>query len=223
MNKLNRGEADMKVGVLGSGGVAQTLAAGFAKHGHPTMIGTRDTAKLADWLKKNPAVKAGSVSDTAAFGEVVVLAVKGSAASDVLRAAGAANLNGKLVIDACNPIADAPPVNGVLKFFTSLDQSLMEGLQKEFPGAHLVKAFNSVGAAKMVNPEYGSGRPTMFICGNDDGAKGVTAEILEQFGWETADMGKVEVARAIEPLCMLWCALGFTKNEWTHAFKLLHQ
>ena len=126
-------------------------------------------------------------------------------------------------MDACNPIADAPPVNGVLKFFTTLDDSLMERLQREFPDAHFVKAFNSVGNTQMVNPRYKNGRPTMFICGNDDGAKVITAQILEQFGWETADMGKVESARAIEPLCLLWCALGFTKNEWTHAFKLLHQ
>jgi len=213
----------MKVGVLGSGSVAQTLAAGFIKHGHQTMIGTRDKAKLADWLKKNPTAQVGSFSDTAAFGEVVVLAVKGSAAADVLRAAGTANLEEKLVMDACNPIADAPPVNGVLKFFTSLDDSLMERLQREFPNALFVKAFNSVGAGRMVNPEYKAGKPTMFICGNDDGAKTITGQILEQFGWETADMGKVEAARAIEPLCMLWCILGFTKNEWTHAFKLLRQ
>jgi hypothetical protein len=213
----------MKFGVLGSGSVAQTLAAGFIKHGHETMIGTRDKAKLADWLMKNPTAQVGSFSDTAAFGEVVVLAVKGSAAADVLRAAGTANLAGKLVMDACNPIADAPPVNGVLKFFTSLDDSLMERLQHEFPTVHFVKAFNSVGASRMVNPEFKAGRPTMFICGNEDNAKATATQILDQFGWETADMGKVEAARAIEPLCILWCILGFTKNEWTHAFKLLHQ
>jgi 8-hydroxy-5-deazaflavin:NADPH oxidoreductase len=213
----------MKVGVLGSGEVAQTLAAGFIKHGHQTMIGTRDKAKLANWLKANLPALVGTFSETAAFGEVVVLAVKGSAAADVLRAAGTANLAGKLVMDACNPIADAPPVNGVLRLFTTLDDSLMERLQREFPKALFVKAFNSVGASRMVNPEFKGGKPTMFICGNDDGAKAITAQILEQFGWETADMGKVEAARAIEPLCMLWCTLGFTKNEWTHAFKLLHQ
>jgi 8-hydroxy-5-deazaflavin:NADPH oxidoreductase len=211
----------MKVGVLGSGGVAQTLAAGFLKHGHEVAIGTREPAKLAEWLKANPKAMVGSSSDAAAFGEVLVLAVKGSAAADVLRAAGTKNLEGKPVLDACNPIADAPPVNGVLQFSTAANTSLMEELQKEFPGAHLVKAFNSVGQARFVNPEYKGVRPTMFICGNDDGAKAATAKILDQFGWETADMGKAESARAIEPLCMLWCILGFTKNEWTHAFKLL--
>ena len=195
----------------------------FRQYGHQTMIGTRDKAKLSDWLKQHPAAKPGSFSDTAAFGEVVVLAVKGSAAADVLRAAGSANLAGKLVIDACNPIADVPPVNGVLKFFTTLDRSLMEQLQEEFPSVHFVKAFNSVGQAQFVNPQYKSGKPTMFICGNDQDAKATAAGILDQFGWETADMGSVEAARAIEPLCMLWCIQGFTKNEWTHAFKLLHQ
>jgi hypothetical protein len=211
----------MKVGILGSGSVGQTLAAGFVKHGHQTMIGTGDTAKLAEWQMNNAKVRIGTFSDVAAFGEVLVLAVKGSAAGDVLRAAGEASLDGKLVIDACNPIAEAPPTNGVLKFFTNLDESLMERLQREFPKVRFVKAFNSVGASRMVNPQYQGGKPTMFICGNDDGAKLMSAQLLEQFGWETADMGKAEAARAIEPLCMLWCILGFTKNEWTHAFKLL--
>jgi predicted dinucleotide-binding enzyme len=213
----------MKVGVLGSGDVAKALAAGLLKHGHETMVGTRDTAKLAGWRTANPKAQLGSVSETAAFAEALVLAVKGSVAADVLRAAGSENLAGKLVLDACNPIADAPPVNGVLKLFTTGDDSLMERLQREFPDAHFVKAFNSVGYGQMVNPQYKSGKPTMFICGNDDAAKATTAKILDQFGWETADMGKVESARAIEPLCLLWCVLGFTKNEWTHAFKLLHQ
>src|SRR6185295_7006109 len=103
--------------------------------------------------------------------EMLVLAVKGTAASEVLRAAGVTNLAGKTVIDVTNPIADAPPVNGVLRFFTSLEESLLERLQREFKEAKLVKAFNSAGSAFMVNPEFKGGRPTMFICGNDEGAK----------------------------------------------------
>jgi hypothetical protein len=187
------------------------------------MVGPRDKAKLAEWQHEHPKAQVGSFSETAAFGEVLALGVKGSIAADVLRMAGSANLDGKLVMDACNPIADAPPVNGVLKLFTKFDDSLMERLQREFPKAHFVKAFNSVGNGQFVDPQYKGGPPTMFICGNDENAKATTARILDQFGWETADMGTVEAARAIEPLCMLWCILGFTKNEWTHAFKLLHQ
>jgi predicted dinucleotide-binding enzyme len=211
----------MKVGIIGSGGVGTTLAAGFIKHGHDVTIGTRTASKLAEWGAKNPRARIGTFADAATFGEVVVLAVKGTVAADAVRVAVAANLAGKTVIDATNPIADAPPVNGVLKFFTSLDDSLMERLQREFPPVHFVKAFNSVGNASMVNPQFKNGPPSMFICGNDDAAKRVVRGILDQFGWETEDMGKVEAARAIEPLCMLWCIPGFLRNEWVHAFKRL--
>lgn len=211
----------MKVGVLGSGEVAKVLGGGFLRHGHDVMMGTRDPAKLADWAKQNPKGSAGTFADAAKFAELVVLAVKGTAAADALRAAGAGNLAGKPVIDATNPIADAPPVNGVLKFFTTHDDSLMERLQREFPAARFVKGFNSVGSGRMVNPQYAGGKPTMFICGNDDAAKQTVRGVLDQFGWETADMGKVESARAIEPLCMLWCVRGFLRNEWSHAFQLL--
>jgi 8-hydroxy-5-deazaflavin:NADPH oxidoreductase len=209
----------MKIGILGSGDVGKTLAAGFLKHGHAVTIGTRAPGKLAEWAEKNPRGQSGSFDDAAKFAELIVLAVKGTAAKDALVAAGVSNLSGKIVIDATNPIADAPPVNGVLQFFTDLNESLMERLQREFEGARFVKAFNSVGAACMVNPQF-SGTPTMFICGNDDVAKKAVSGILAQFGWETADMGKTEAARAIEPLCMLWCIPGFLRNDWFHALKL---
>jgi 8-hydroxy-5-deazaflavin:NADPH oxidoreductase len=213
----------MKVGVLGSGDVAKSLAGGFIKHGHQVMLGTRDAGKLKDFAAQHKGAQVGSFADAAKFGELVVLAVKGNVALDALKAAGASNLAGKAVIDATNPIAEVPPENGVLKFFTDLNQSLMERLQAAFPDAHFVKAYNSVGNARMINPQFPGGKPTMFICGNDDKAKAAVRGINEQFGWETADMGKAEAARAIEPLCMLWCILGFTQNEWTHAFKLLHK
>ncbi len=211
----------MNIGVIGSGTVAQTLAAGFIRHGHPTMMGTRDQSKLKEWSAAHPQAKLGSPEEAAAFAEVVVLAVKGSAAGAVVRSVGAAPLKGKVVIDATNPIADLPPEKGLLRFFTDLDHSLMEKLQQECPGARFVKAFNSVGAVKMVNPQFAAGKPTMFICGNDAAAKQTVTGILGQFGWETADMGGVEAARAIEPLCMLWCIPGLLRNEWSHAFKLL--
>jgi len=211
----------MKVGVLGSGGVAETLASGFLKHGHAVKVGSRSPEKLNGWVGKNPGGTAGTFAEAAAFGELLVLAVKGTAAAEALKLAEAGNLAGKTVIDACNPIADAPPVNGLLKFFTDLDRSLMEDLQEKFPAAHLVKAFNSVGAPAMVNPNFKGGRPSMFICGNDAGAKEQVRGVLDQFGWETEDMGGAEAARAIEPLCMLWCIPGFQKNDWMHAFKML--
>jgi hypothetical protein len=213
----------MKVGVLGSGVVAQTLAAGLAKYCHQVMIGSRSPEKLAEFVAKTDGVTAGTFAEAAAFGELLILAVKGNAALDVLELAGVENVDGKTVIDTCNPIADAPPVNGVLQFYTRQNESLMETLQTEYPDADFVKAFNSVGAPRMVDPKFEGGRPTMFICGKTAAAKQTVTALLDEFGWETADMGGVETARAIEPLCKLWCVLGFTHNEWTHAFKLLRK
>lgn len=212
----------MNVGVIGSGGVAKALAEGFAKHGYGVTIGSRTPSKLADWAAGVSGVRTGNFAETAAFGEVLILAVKGHVAADALRLAGVENLKGKPVLDACNPIDEAAPVNGVLRFFTGPNESLMEQLQREFADAKLVKAFNSVGSALMVDPQLKGGKPTMFICGNDDGAKQAATKILDDFGWEIADVGKVESARAIEPLCMLWCLPGFLNNDWMHAFKVLH-
>jgi Predicted dinucleotide-binding enzymes len=212
----------MNIGIIGSGVVAKSLGDGFLKHGHSVMLGSRDPAKLKEWASKNNGAKTGTFAEAAKFGEAVILAVKGTAALEALGDAGADALAGKAVMDTTNPIAEEPPVNGVLKFFTSLDDSLMERLQKAYPETHFVKCFNSVGNGQMVDPDYPAGKPTMFICGNNDGAKQLTTGILDQFGWETADMGAVEAARAIEPLAMLWCISGFLRNEWTHAFKVLH-
>jgi predicted dinucleotide-binding enzyme len=211
----------MKVGIIGSGEVAKSLAAGFMEHGHVVMLGTRNPSKLEDWDWKNRGGIVGNIADTARFGEILVLAVKGLAAEEALRAAGITNLAGKTIIDVTNPIKESPPENGVLHFFTSLEESLLERLQRAVPAARFVKAFNSVGHPHMVQPKFKGGKPTMFICGNDEAAKKTVTGILDQFGWETADMGKAEAARAIEPLCMLWCIPGFLRNDWSHAFKML--
>jgi predicted dinucleotide-binding enzyme len=211
-----------KVGIIGSGVVGETLADGFLKHGYHVMRGSRDVSKLQAWAAGAGAnASIGTFEESARFGEIVVLAVKGDAAEAAVRLCGTDALAGKLVLDTTNPIA-GPPVNGVLSFFTDTRESLMERLQRSAPKAHFVKAFSSVGAPRMVNPQYKAGRPSMFICGNDPSAKDTARKLLDQFGWETEDMGTVEAARAIEPLCILWCISGFLRNEWTHAFKVLH-
>jgi predicted dinucleotide-binding enzyme len=210
-----------KVAVIGTGVVGQVLSDGFLKHGYEVIRASRDLSKLEDWKKgagANGSVL--SVADAAQAADIVVLAVKGSGAEESVAACGA-GLNGKTVLDATNPIANAPPINGVLSYFTTLDNSLMERLQKKAPAAHFVKAFSSVGNMFMVNPDFGGIRPTMFICGNDKDAKAETRAILDQFGWDTEDLGAVEAARAIEPLCILWCIPGLTGGGWNHAFKLL--
>ena len=210
----------MKIGIIGSGVVAQTLAAGFIRHGHAVTLGTRDAAKLADYAARTPGVRVAGSAEAAAFGDVVVLAVKGSAALQAARDAGA-GLDGKPVLDTTNPIADAPPTDGVLSSFTGPNESLMERLQREYPKARFVKAFNSVGAARMIAPAFAGGPPTMFIAGDDADAKAAATRLLVEVGWDVADMGTAVAARAIEPLAMLWCIPGFRENSWTHAFKLL--
>jgi len=211
-----------KIGVLGSGEVGEALADGFLKHGHQVMRGSSNAGKLAGWqAKAGPNAHAGTFREAARWAESIVLAVKGSAAEAVLDAAGLENLAGKTVMDPTNPIAEKPPEDGVLRFFTSLDESLMERLQRKVPEAHFVKVFSCVGNAFMVNPSFPGGPPTMFICGNDAGAKAEVKSVLGQFGWDTADMGTAAAARAIEPLCILWCIPGLRGGGWSHAFKLL--
>ncbi len=215
----------MKAGIIGSGIVGRVLASALLKEGNEVMLGTRNTAKeeVVKWKSENPGGNVGTFDEAAAFGELIILATKGTVAADAVRLAGPANFTGKTVIDTTNPIAAAPPVKGVLQYFTSPNQSLMESLQELLPEAHLVKAFNSVGAYKMYKPDYKGIVPTMFICGNNEAAKKTVTSILTIFGWETEDLGKIEAARAIEPLAMLWCIPGMLNNQWTHAFKLLKQ
>jgi len=210
-----------RIGVIGSATVGQTLAGGLKKHGYDVRIGSRTPEKLAAFSEQS-GIQAGTSADVASWAEAVILAVKGSAAEQAVRDANPANLRGKAVIDTTNPIADAPPEDGVLKFFTSPNDSLMERLQAAFPEVHFVKAFNSVGSALMVNPSFTGGKPTMFYCGNDAAAKGIAAKIIDQLGWDGADMGTAKAARALEPLCQLWCIPGFRENAWTnHAFRLM--
>jgi predicted dinucleotide-binding enzyme len=209
-----------KVGILGSGEVAKTLARGFQKHGYEVVMGSDHPEKLADFRKECPGVETAGIEKATEMGETVVLCIKGTAAESVIERVKN-HLAGKIVIDTTNPIADAPPQNGVLKFFTSLDDSLMERLQRAAPDARFVKALNSIGSHFMVNADFGGQRPSMFICGNDEAAKKETSEILQLFGFDVQDMGMVESARAIEPLCILWCIPGLLRNEWSHAFKLL--
>jgi 8-hydroxy-5-deazaflavin:NADPH oxidoreductase len=210
-----------KVGILGSGDVGKTLAKGFLKHGYQVAIGSDHAEKLAEFKRENPQMETVTFEQAAQSGDIVVLCIKGTIAEKITEKVKR-HLSGKTVIDTTNPIADAPPENGVLKYFTSFEQSLMERLQKIAPDAQFVKAFNSIGSGLMINPDFRDNtKPTMFICGNNDDAKKKVHEILEKFGFETEDMGKAESARAIEPLCMLWCIPGFLRNEWAHAFKLL--
>jgi 8-hydroxy-5-deazaflavin:NADPH oxidoreductase len=215
--------SNMKVTILGSGEVGQVLGAGFLKHGHQVMMGTRNPKKedVMKWVAETPGATAGTFAEAAQFGELIVLAVLGRVVEEVIRLAGPANLKGKTLIDATNPITDSAPVDGVLEFTTGPNESAAEKLQALIPETHVVKAFNSVGSGQMINPHYEQGVPTMFFCGNDESAKKVVSDVIRQFGWEPFDCGTIISARALEPLCILWCLPGFRQNLWTHAFKVL--
>ena len=204
-----------------SGMVGQALASQLAEKGQEVMIGTRSPEKLKEFQTQHPAVKVGTVPETGAFGEIVFTATKGEATLDVLQAVGAANLKGKILIDVSNPLdfSNGPPP----KLALGHTDSAGEQIQRWISDAHVVKAFNIVGNADMVNPKFPGGPPDMFICGNDVGAKKKVTEILTAFGWSTIDLGAIEASRYIEPLAMVWITYGFRTNQWSQAFKLLRK
>ena len=208
----------MKVGILGSGDVARALGSGFLGRGDDVMLGTRDPIKLAQWLDENPKARVGSFAEAAAFGETIVLATLGSAMQSVVDQAGAAAFDGKVVIDATNPLGR----NAGGPYLTiGLNDSLGEQVQRALPRARVVKAFNIVGSPHMVHPKFENGPPTMLVAGNDDAGKQFVIELLHDFGWDVADLGGIESARYLEPMCMAWVVYGMRSGGWHHAFKLL--
>src|SRR5262249_43994916 len=149
------------------------LGAGFIKHDHEAMLGTRDPKKkeVVDWVRETPGAEAGTFEETARFGEMIVIAALARAVESIIDLAGATQFAGKTIIDTPNPVTEEPPVNGVLKSTRGPNESLGEWIQAKLPAANVVKAFNSVGNALMVNPQFSQGTPTMFFCGNNEKAK----------------------------------------------------
>ncbi|MBM4396737.1 MAG: NAD(P)-binding domain-containing protein [Deltaproteobacteria bacterium] len=213
----------MKIGILGTGDVGRTLGGGFLALGHEVMMGSRSAAneKAAAWAREaGGKASSPSFADAAAFGEVVVLATLGSATEGILGTAGATAFEGKTVIDATNPLDFS---TGAPTLYVGTIDSLGERIQKALPGAHVVKAFNTVGHAHMFRPSFHEGRPDMFIAGDHDGAKRQVSGILETFGWGVADLGGIEGSRWLEAMCMAWVAYAFKHGTWDHAFKLLRK
>jgi 8-hydroxy-5-deazaflavin:NADPH oxidoreductase len=212
-----------RVGVLGTGEVGRRLAAGFSGRGHDVMIGSRDPGKpeLRDWLSGDGAgVEVGTFADAAAHGELLVLALLGNAAVEVIAAAGCDHFSGKVVIDAMNPLDFSrgfPP-----KLSIRGEDSLGERVQRALPEAKVVKAFNIIGSPYFVDPSFADGKPTMLIAGDDAGAKRVVADVLADFGWpDPVDLGGIEGARELEAICIAWVKIGGTRGGWDHGFKLL--
>lgn len=208
----------MKIGILGTGHVGQTLAKGLRAEGHDVVIGSREGGKLGAFTAET-GIAERRFADAVAGADVVILALKGEVAEGTVRAL-ADGLNGKVVLDATNPIAGEPR-GGIVPYFTGPNDSLLQRLQRAVPGAKFVKCFNSVGAHMMVKPKMARGTPSMFICGDDAGAKATATTLVAQLGWEAEDVGTSEAGNAVEALCQLWCSPGFLRNDWSHAFAVL--
>lgn len=220
---MSNGRAHSRVGVLGTGEVGRRLAAGFKDRGYQVMIGSRDSGKseLRDWLSADGrGIEVGTFAEAGAYGEVIVLAVLGAAAEEVIAEAGAQKFTGKVVIDAMNPLdfsGGFPP-----KLSISGDDSLGERVQRALPDAKVVKAFNTIGNPYFVDPSFSEGKPTMLIAGDDEGAKGTVSDVLKDFGWsDIIDIGGIEGSRELEAICIVWVKIGGARGAWDHGFKLL--
>jgi predicted dinucleotide-binding enzyme len=210
-----------RVGVLGSGEVGRRLAEGFAGRGHDVMVGSRHPSdELRAWAQ-GAGVSTGSFGETADHGELIVLAVLGTAAVEALEQAGPERFAGKVVIDATNPLDMSRGFPPRLARGEG-DASGGEQVQAAVPHARVVKAFNTIGNPYFVDPRFSEGGPTMFICGDDDAAKQTVADVVADFGWpEAIDVGPIGASAELESLCILWVRLGVKRGAWDHAFKLL--
>ena len=216
--------ARMKIGILGTGDVGQSLGNGFIARGNDVMLGGREAknAKSAAWAEKAGAhAKTGTFEDTAKFGELLVLATLWSGTKSALDLAGSANFAGKVLIDATNPLVYSPTAPPSLALGHT--DSGGEQVQRWLPEARVVKCFNTIGSPHMVSPSFPGGPPDMFLCGNDEAAKKTVSGICTAFGHGVVDLGGIEGSRLLEPMCIVWVLYGLRNKSWNHAFKLLHK
>lgn len=213
----------MKIGIIGSGDVGQSLGKGLVSLGYEVMIGTRDPKRkeLRAWkLKLGKRASLGTTTEAANYGEICFLAIAWHAGEDVI-AQIRPQLAGKIVIDVTNPLVfsdDQPPQLAVGHTISG-----GEIVQHSLPDSHVVKALNTVNHAHMINPKFKSGTPSMFICGNNKSAIIHTADLLKEFGWnDIIDIGGIEKSRLLEPLCLLWVEYGIARGTWKHAIAVLN-
>jgi hypothetical protein len=205
----------MKVAILGTGAVGQALARGFIELGHEVVFGSREPAGPAAQKATAAAPRSRAVSFAAAAkeAELAVLATPWGGTQNALKLTGVEHLAGKVLIDVTNPLDFA---GGRPKLALGFDTSAGEQVQAWAPRALVVKAFNTVGNGMMFKPTLRHA-PTMFIAGNDAGAKETVTGLLKQFGWEASDLGGLEAARLLEPFAMVWITHAFRKNAWMFA------
>ncbi|MHA7304851.1 NADPH-dependent F420 reductase [Arthrobacter sp. TMN-49] len=224
----------MKTAILGTGTVGRTIAARMAELGHTVTIGTRDpeatlarteadamgTAPFSVWAAGNPGIALARFADAAAGAELIVNATNGAASLDVLAHAGAQNLEGKVILDVANPLdfGNGMPPTLLVKG----TDSLAEQIQRAFPAARVVKSLNTLNAALMVNPNLLAETSTVFVSGNDDGAKGIVVELLKDFGHQDViDLGDITTARGAEMLLPVWLRLWGVLGTADFNFKIV--
>ncbi len=213
----------MKIAILGTGMVGATIGSKLIELGHEVRMGSRtaDNEKAAAFVAKNgPKASQGTFADAAAFGEVVFNCTKGEHTLDALQQAGAANLDGKTLIDIANPLDFSngmPP-----SLFVCNTDSLGEQIQRAFPGVHVVKTLNIVNCEVMVDAARSGGDPTMFVSGNDAGAKAQASDFLKTFGWnDIIDLGDITTARGTEQLLPIWVRTWMATGNGHFAFKIV--
>jgi predicted dinucleotide-binding enzyme len=209
----------VNLGIIGSGNVGKALGEVWLKRGHDVLFSyTRDLQKLRTYAATlGPHACAGTPAEAVSFGDAILFAPPWAAVDDALHAAGP--LTGKVVIDCTNPLA--PDLSGLAIGHTT---SAAEEIAKRAPGARVVKAFNTTGAENMRNPEFKTGRATMFLCGDDHAAKSITGVLAREIGFDVVDVGPLRAARLLEPLAMLWIQMAYgMKMGPGFAFTLLRR
>ena len=216
----------MKIGVLGTGMVGDTIGSKLVELGHSVMMGSRSKSNeklLAFVSKNNGKASAGTFAEAASFGEILFNCAKGEASIDILKSARENNLNGKILVDIANPLdfsKGMPPSLSVVN-----TNSLGEEIQKAFPGLKVVKALNTIWCGIMVNPAMiGGGDHHTFLSGNDADAKQKVKEILISFGWlekNIIDLGDITTARGTEMYLALWLRIMGTVRNGAFNIKIV--
>ncbi len=201
----------MHIGVLGTGIVGRTLSQALVDRGHEVRMGSRAAGNehAVAWAEQaGPLASEGSFADAAAFGELIVNATAGAVSLEVLEAAGAEQLAGKVLVDVSNPLDTSKGMPPTLTVCNT--DSLAEQLQRAFPEVRVVKTLNTVTASVMVEPALVPGNHTVFVCGNEDAAKAQAAVLLDDLGWppeSILDLGDITAARGTEMYLALWLRL----------------
>lgn len=229
----------MKIGIIGTGSVGQTLASKLASLGHQVMVGTRNVAgtlenqsrdhfgnaPFSEWYKQNKQINLGTFAEAAKFGEIIINATEGLHSINALQMAKEQNLKGKILIDISNPLDFSKGMPPSLYPELSNINSLGEEIQKTFPETKVVKTLSSMWAGLMVNPTMiNNGDHTNFICGNDVEAKEKVKSMLNEFGWKNEnilDLGDITSARGVESILPIWLRIMGTKQTGVFNFKVV--